>query len=855
MSASTPRVTPMLRQYFEMKNRVPDAILLYRMGDFYEMFFDDAREAAPLLGIALTRRHRDSDIEAPMCGVPHQSVDHHVAKLVAAGRKVAICDQMEDARTTKGLVKRDITRVITPGTVLDPESLAPDAPSYLAALLPRDGDWGVAFLDVSTGRFHAGTIPAAHVADALALFRPREILLPEGAEAGPDETPKSFRAAAWFEAAGTGATERSAAPASFSAPARSAAAAALAYAREMRPGGPEHIGAPAALAFGSRMGLDASAVATLELFESSDGAKERSLLALMDRTRGPLGARALREALSHPSLDPVELEARWDAVGELVRHAAAAEELQAALDGVGDLERRFARVAVGTAGPREVAALGAGLAAVPGVLAAAAAFQAGRLRSLLEATPDTADCVRRIRETLAEDPPVLASAGGVVRDGADAELDALRMLRRDAQGALLAIEAEERRRSGIASVKVRFNRVFGYSLEVGNAHREKVPADWIRRQSLANAERFITPALKELEEKILGAEDRIAEIEGRLYTELLVGLSAAGERVARTAAAMGELDLYGSLAQAARSGGWIRPRLSAAPRLRIVGGRHPLVERLRREEPFVPNDTDLSAEHRIQLVTGPNMGGKSTYLRQVATLVLLAQAGSFVPAEEAELSVVDRIFTRVGAADYLSRGESTFMVEMLESAAILREASPRSLVILDEVGRGTSTFDGLSIAWALLEHLHDVPERAGFVLFATHYHELTEIALVRPAVVNTTMAVKEIGGRVVFLRKVVPGAADRSYGIHVAELAGLPAAVIVRAREVLANLEKQELDVRGAPVLARTGGQSAGGGQFLLFSAEEELALEKLRAVDVNQLTPIAALSLLASLQERLKGK
>jgi DNA mismatch repair protein MutS len=841
----------MLRQYFEMKNRVPDAILLYRMGDFYEMFFDDAREAAPLLGIALTRRHRDSDIEAPMCGVPHQSVEHHVARLVAAGRKVAICDQMEEARGGKGLVRRDITRVVTPGTVLDAESLAPGAPSYLAALCPGEPDWGMAFLDLSTGRFHAGVVKASRVPDALALFRPREVLLPEAAEAGEISVTLSRRPQSWWDAA----LERGTAPASFAAPARAAAAAALAYAHDMRPGGLEHVGSPAPLAFGSRMGLDASAVATLELFESSDGTRERSLLALVDRTRTPLGARALRQALAHPSLDPVELEARWDAVEELLRDADAAESLRAALDAVGDLERRFARVAVGTAGPRDVVALGTGLEAVPAVVAAAAGLNAGLLRSLCAATPDVADCVARIAAALADDPPALASAGGAIREGADAELDSLRTLRRDAQGALLAIETEERRRSGIASLKVRFNRVFGYSLEVGNAHREKVPADWIRRQSLANAERYVTPALKELEEKILGAEDRIGEIEGRLYAQLLAELARAGDRVTKAAAAMGELDLHASLAEVARTGRWVRPRLSSSPRLRIVGGRHPLVERLRREEPFIPNDTDLSSERRIQLVTGPNMGGKSTYLRQVARIVVLAQAGSFVPAEEAELSVVDRVFTRVGAADYLSRGESTFMVEMLESAAILRDASPRSLVILDEVGRGTSTFDGLSIAWALLEYLHDTPERAGLVLFATHYHELTEIALVRPAVINTTMAVKEIGGRVVFLRKVIPGAADRSYGIHVAELAGLPEAVIARSREVLANLEKQELDVQGAPVLARSQGQSVGAGQFLLFSAQEELTLEKLRAVDVNQMTPVAALSLLAALQERLKGK
>jgi DNA mismatch repair protein MutS len=840
----------MLRQYFEMKSRVPDAILLYRMGDFYEMFFEDAKEAAPLLGIALTARHRDSDIEAPMCGVPHHSVDHHIAKLVAAGRKVAVCDQVEDPRAARGLVRRDITRVVTPGTVLDPESLAPDSASYLAALAPGDADWGVAFLDISTGRFLAGTVPAGRVPDAIALFRPKEILLPEEAPPPPGGPMVSRRDSEWWRAA-AGAVEDGRADVL----AREAAAAALAYANEMRPGGLGHVGEPASLAFGETMGLDASAIGTLELFESAEGSAARSLFAVLDRTRTPLGARALREALAHPSRDAIELEARWDAVEELVCRPDALESLQAALDGVGDLERRFARVAVGTAGPRDVAALAAGLEASRRSAEAAATLTAGRFRSLVESMPDTTDCVERIAGTLQPDPPALAAAGGVIREGADAELDSLRRLRQDAQGALLAVEAEERRRSGISGLRIRFNRVFGYSLEVGKAHRDRVPADWIRRQSLANAERFVTPALKELEEKILGAEDRIAEIESRLYGELLADLTRAAGRIAPTAAGVAQLDLSASFSEVARSGRWIRPQVSGAPRLRIIEGRHPLVEALRREEPFVPNDTDLAPDRRILVLTGPNMGGKSTYLRQVATIVLLAQAGSFVPAAEAEISLVDRIFTRVGAADYLARGESTFMVEMLESAAIVREATPRSLIVLDEVGRGTSTFDGLSIAWALLEHLHDTPERAGFVLFATHYHELTEIALVKPAVSNATMAVREVAGRVVFLRKVVPGEADRSYGIHVAELAGLPSEVISRAREVLANLEKQELDVQGAPVLARRQGQSAGSGQFVLFSAEEELALEKIRALDIDRMTPIAALSLLSALQQRLKGQ
>ena len=842
----------MLRQYFEMKSRVPDAILFYRMGDFYEMFFDDAREAAPLLGIALTSRHKDSDIEAPMCGVPYHSADHHIARLVAAGRKVAVCDQMEEARAAKGLVRRDITRVVTPGTVLDPDSLLPGLPSFLAVVIPGERDAEAAFLDLSTGAFQAGGVPTGRIADLFALFRPREVLLPEDAALTlPSGVAATRRPAEWFSAA---RVQEPGAAGDGQGPGNAAASAALAYARDLRPNALVHVRPAASLRFGERMSLDASALATLEVFESSDGETSRSLCSVLDHTRTPLGARALREALASPSTDPMELEARWDGVEELASAPAVAHSIQAALEPVGDIERRFGRISMGTAGPRDVAAWAAGLGAVPGVVGACAVLRSHRLRDLAAGIPDTGDLVRLVEETLAPDPPAVSSAGGVIRDEADPELSELRRLRRDAQGALLAIEAEEKRRSGISSLRVRYNRVFGYSLEVGHAHRDRVPAEWIRRQSLANAERFVTPALKELEEKILGAEDKIGEIEERLYRELLARLSAGADRVARTAAAIAGLDLAASLAHSAASGGWVRPRLSATSRLRIVDGRHPLVEALRRDDPFIPNDCDLAPEKRILLVTGPNMGGKSTYLRQVATAVLLAQAGSFVPATALEMSIVDRIFTRVGAADHLSRGESTFMVEMLESAAILREATARSLVILDEVGRGTSTFDGLSIAWALVEYLHDTPERSGFVLFATHYHELTEIALVKPSVVNATMAVKEIGGKVLFLRKVVPGAADRSYGIHVAELAGLPAAVTVRAREILGNLEKQELDVKGAPVLARRQGESAGEGQMLLFTAQEELVLEKLREADVNRLTPIAALSLLAALQERIKA-
>jgi DNA mismatch repair protein MutS len=846
----------MLRQYFDMKSRVPDAILFYRMGDFYEMFFDDAREAAPLLGITLTRRHRDSDIEAPMCGVPWQSADQHIARLVAAGRKVAICDQVEDPRAAKGLVKRDITRIITPGTVLDPNALLPDAPCWLAALAPGasgTAEWGLAFLDLSTGRFHAGRVAPARLAEVFGLFRPREALVPEGCELPfPTDLPVTRRGADWLARAR--AQVRLETLSRDDGNTLDAATAARAYALEMRPRGLPHVLEPRPLKFDERMRLDASAVATLELFESSDGDPRRSLCSLLDRTRTPMGARTLKEAISRPSLDPIELEDRWDAVEELVANPSAREAVRRELGEVGDLERQFGRIALGTAGPRDVLGWAAGLRRLPGIRAAGEALVSPRLRHLFDGIPDVADLAEEVERTIAADAPALASADGVIRPGAAAELDSLTELRRGAQSAVLAVEAEERQRSGISTLRVRFNRVFGYSLEVGAAHRDRVPPEWIRRQSLANAERFVTPALKDLEARILGAEERIGEIEARMYADLLATLARGADRVSRAATSVAGIDLHASLAEVAHSGRWVRPRLSPTPRIAIADGRHPLVEHHRREEPFVPNDCELSPERRILVITGPNMGGKSTYLRQVGTIVLLAQAGSFVPAAKAELSVVDRIFTRVGASDHLSRGESTFMVEMLEAAAIVRDATSSSLILLDEVGRGTSTFDGLSIAWALVEHLHDAPGKSGFVLFATHYHELTEIALVKPAVANATMAVKEIGGRVVFLKKVVPGAADRSYGIQVAELAGLPTAVTDRAREVLSNLEKQELDVQGAPVIARRGGESAGEGQLLLFTGAEELVLEKLREADADRMTPIAALSFLASLQERLKG-
>jgi len=855
------RVTPMLQQYFEAKALAGDALLLYRMGDFYELFFDDAKRASALLGLTLTSRHRDSDIEAPMCGMPHHAVEGYIAQLVAAGHRVAVCDQVEDAKKAKGLVRREITRIVTPGTVLEPESLPSSLPNYLAALCRRGRRAGVAFLDLSTGELRAGEVGEEELSDVMSAYPAREILLPEGETSGGFPGRATSRPAAAFVQAAAekriAELFRAASLEAFGfAPGDAGLAAcwaALEYARENRRGDALHISPPRPLAPDRHLRLDASTLAHLEIFESADARPGATLFSVLDECVTPMGSRALRETLARPLRSNPEIEARLDAVEEFVSRAELRGDLRERLRGAGDLARRVGRVALKAAGPRDVAGLGATLDRMPDLLEALRPLSSPLLSSLRDRFPETADLARKIATTLADEPPAVVSAGGAIRDGADAELAELRALRGNAQQALTRFEARERDRTGIANLRVRFNRVFGYSIEITRGQKEKTPSDYVRRQTLANAERYTTPELSELESKILGADERLLEIEARVFGELAAFLASEAMRLAELARVLGQIDLFAALAETAAARGYARPRIADRPGIRIVEGRHPVVERVRRDEPFVPNDVGLDADTRIVILTGPNMGGKSTYLRQTALIALLARAGAFVPAREAEIGPIDRIFTRVGASDHLARGESTFMVEMIEAANILRNATPESLVILDEVGRGTSTFDGLSLAWAIVEHLRDAPERRAFTLFATHYHEMTELAKTSEGVANFTMAVREWEGKVVFLRKVVPGGADRSYGIHVAELAGLPEAVIARAREVLANLEEQELDVRGLPKFARKEGEAPKDGQFLLFAGQEELVLEKLREVEIDQLTPVAALSLLASLQDRVR--
>jgi DNA mismatch repair protein MutS len=871
--------TPMLRHYLEVKAQHPDALLMYRMGDFYEMFFEDARQAAPLLEVQLTARQKGTDNEAPMCGIPHHALDSYLGKLLEAGLRVAICDQVEDPKEAKGLVRREVTRVVTPGTISDPALLDGKEENLLASLV-WEGEGGAgAFLDVSTGSFFVRRWPGEEEAVGdLALLRPREALMagdnfPESVHAFldrecPCKTPLDGdrlldlrRSAELLERQFGTATLRGFGldPAE---PAVRAAAAALAYAQATQKSALTHVRGIVLREPGDRLILDATTLANLEVFKTQrEGRKRGTLLSVLDRTVTAPGGRMLRDWLHRPLRDPAAIAERHVAVAELAADNPRRERLRERLARMGDPERLLGRAVLGTLTPREAAGLRDTLVQLPAVLAEVAAGSAGAgppapLLARLAAVDPLPALRDTLVRTLEEAPAPSLDEGGVIAPGVDADLDLYRSLCRDSKRHILALEARERERTGISSLKIRYNKVFGYYLEVTRANERRVPENYIRKQTLVNAERYVTPEIKELEEQILSAEERQVALERDFFRKLVGEVAAAAEGLSRLAVEIGTLDTLVAFAEAAVRNRYVRPVVETDRGIAIREGRHPVVEQASRDA-FVPNDAELDPERaQIVLLTGPNMGGKSTYLRQVGLIALMAQAGSFVPAESARLGVIDRIFTRVGASDDLARGESTFMVEMIETANILRHATRNSLVILDEVGRGTATFDGLSLAWAIVEHLH---ERNGAqTLFATHYHELTELAALLPRVINRTMAVKEWDERIVFLRRVVPGSADKSYGLHVARLAGLPDEVILRAGEILQNLESQEYDMTGKPRLARGIGGIApipepeGPDQLTLFAPPEQVVATILRDADLDQLTPLAALNLLHSLRSRL---
>lgn len=863
----------MMRQFLEIKAEHPDAILFFRCGDFYEMFLDDAVKASRILGITLTSRGKNADgSEVPLCGVPYHSCAPYIAKLVEAGEKVAICEQAEDPKLAKGIVKREVVRVVTPGLVVEDASLSPKENNYLLALCCDGECYGLSYLDLSTGEFRVTELAGLQAALAeVACIAPREIILPATFREEPKAKDvahlKNDRSLTFFEEwvydadyckrlignQFKGATAETLGCEGLPT-ALLAAGAILHYLVDTQKGNAPHVTGITPYSESQHLLLDESTRRNLELTATiSEGKRKGSLLGLMDRTVTAMGGRKLKQWINYPLMDLAKIRLRQDAVQELIEAPGVRAELKNLLSGVYDLERLNGRISLASASAKDIAALNSSLSRLPAIKEKLAACTAPYLKELDAGIDPLTEICDLITRAIVEDPPFVLRDGGIIADGYNGELDELRAISREGKGFIARLEAQEKARTGITSLKIRYNKVFGYYIEVTKANVSSIPEDYIRRQTLANAERYITPELKEYEEKVLGAEDRIKDLEFTLFQEVREAAAAQGERIARSADRLACLDVLASIAELAHDKGYCRPEVHEGTELSITEGRHPVIEDLYAAERFVPNDTLLdNGENQLIIITGPNMAGKSTFMRQVALITLMAQMGSFVPAERARIPLVDRIFTRVGASDNLARGHSTFMVEMMESAAILRGATAKSLVILDEIGRGTSTFDGVSIAWAVAEFLHDNKAHAAKTLFATHYHELTELAVTRQGIKNFNIAVREWNERIIFLRKIVPGGASHSYGIQVARLAGLPQAVIDRAKEILLNLEKGEYGEGGVPRLARGKKAPVPSPQLSLFDAGEDLIRERLKEVEVALLTPLEALNLVDELKRMM---
>jgi DNA mismatch repair protein MutS len=852
-----------MQQYRELKRRYREYLLLFRLGDFYEMFFEDAHVGARLLGLALTSRQKGEGA-IPMAGIPHHAADGYIARLIALGQKVAVCEQMEAPGKGRKLIRREVVRVITPGTVTDLHFLDRSANNFLATLARGRSGLGAALVDISTGDFWVGEEPGEgqSLLEAVLLRRPAEILLP--APAPEDRRLQQSLRESGAVLTTTGGplpslpTSREMLCRQFGVPSPDAfglggatvgiqaAAAVLQYLRDTQGEALGHLRRLQRLVPGDALLLDQGVVGALELFESlQERSVKGSLFATLNLTLTPMGARRLRQWLLRPLLDPGEIRRRQDAVAALVEAASARAEIRRLLAGVGDLERLTSRASLGVAHARDLVALRGCLAPLPRLKDTLAALSAPLLSELAEGVAPLGPIHKLLSDALEDAPPLGLHEGGLIRESWSQALADLKREAREAKAWIAGLEARERERTAIPTLRVRFNRVFGYSIEVSNAHLAKVPEEYVRRQTLVGAERFVTPELKETEARVLGAEERIHRLEFELFEEVRANVARESPALLATARGVGDTDVLAALAEGAHARGHVRPVVTDSLRLEIVDGRHPVLEAVS-PRPVVPNDVELDSEDaQIAIVTGPNMAGKSVYLRQAALLVILAQIGAFIPAREARLGLVDRIFARVGAQDNVARGQSTFLVEMLETANILGNVTPRSLVLLDEVGRGTSTFDGLAIAWAVAEELHE-RGRGAKVLFATHYHELTQLAARLPRVRNLHVAVREWNDEIIFLHKVRPGGTDRSYGIQVARLAGLPAAVIERAKAMLAELEASR---EGLTPSAVTGLPA----QLRLFPAATHPVLKELAALDIAGLTPLQALTLLACWQARLR--
>jgi DNA mismatch repair protein MutS len=864
-----------MQQYRRMKAEHPDALLFFRMGDFYELFFDDAVVAAKALEIALTSRSKDRDGEPiPMCGVPHHAVQAYAARLVKQGFRVALCEQVEDPRQAKGVVKREVVRVITPGTQLTAAAVPDGETSYVVAVDAGTLAVGAAWLDPTTGAFFVaqweGPDRWERLRDEIGATRPREILLSRGQERprwmedpaaseaaiprSEDHEPKDASAAHGELLAHFGVVTLEAFGCEGLPRAQAAAALALRYVRGTQKRDLTHVTSLTTRGASDVLVLDGLTRRNLELVENlADGTRRGTLLDVLDHTATPMGARLLRDFILRPLVEVERIQDRLDAVEELAFRTVDRGRLADAFGQVQDLDRLLGRITLGTAGPRDLMALARSIRALPEARRAVEECVAPLTRSLAKDVDPPLDLAAAIEATLVDEPPLGAREGGLIRDGVDPELDELREVSRGGRSTIAAIEERERERTGISSLKVRFNRVFGYYLEVSKSNLGLVPPDYVRKQTIAGGERFVTPELKEYEDKVLRADERTVAIEARLFEALRQRAAGEARLLLETSRATATLDVLASLAEAATRFNYVKPRVTPGDVLAYEEGRHPIMERLL-TDPFVANDLALGeARPRLVILTGPNMGGKSTFLRQTALVALMAQMGSFVPSREAKVGLVDRIFTRVGASDQILRGQSTFMVEMQETAHILRHATARSLVILDEIGRGTATFDGLSIAWAVAEHIARSPQGPK-TLFATHYHELTDLAADMEGVGNLHVSAREWQDSVVFLRKIEAGGSDRSFGIQVARLAGLPAAVVVRAQEILANLERTEFDREGRPRLAHSDAPPAPGAvrQLALFSGQDEGVLDDLRRVNPDEMSPLQALAFLAEIKRRL---
>ncbi|MDX2495234.1 MAG: DNA mismatch repair protein MutS [Desulfuromusa sp.] len=867
--------TPVMRQYLEIKADYQDAVLFFRLGDFYEMFMEDAVLASRILGITLTSRNKGVEDAVPLCGIPYHSSQGYIAKLISAGHKVAICEQVEDPKTAKGIVKREVVRVVTPGLVTDTDTLEPKENNYLVSIVEDNNFYGIAHIDITTGEFRVTQVDTLQqIESELGSLRPREVLFSDSERSLElkqqigyplDGVMSNFLPEWIFETDYAneqlctffGVSGLNSFGCQDLLAAQQAASAVLYYLQQTQKEELRHIRSLQTYHTQNFMILDDSTRRNLELTATlQDGKKRGSLLGVLDRTVTAMGGRTLRHWIHYPLINQEAIQQRQEAVAEFVEDSLQRIELIEALDGVYDLERLNSKIAMASANAKDIAALRASLGKLPQLDDLLSPLQSHYLKDLREQIDLLPELASLLDQAIVDDPPFVLRDGGIIRDGYNEELDELRTISRDGKGWIAALELQERERTGIPSLKVKYNKIFGYFIEVTHRNLDRVPEDYLRKQTLTNAERFITPQLKEYEDKVLGAEDRIVELEYNLFQQIRLKTSAEGRRIQQSSDVLATLDSLLSLADLAHERNYVCPQIDDSGVIKIDAGRHPVVEGMPLKEAFVPNDVKLdTVENQLLIITGPNMAGKSTFMRQVALITLMAQLGSFVPADAAQIGVVDRIFTRVGASDNLAKGESTFMVEMNETANILRHATQRSLIILDEIGRGTSTFDGVSIAWAVAEYLHDNTAVAAKTLFATHYHELTDLPLTRERIKNYNVAVKEWNDQIIFLRKIITGSASRSYGIQVGRLAGLPETVINRAKEILHNLEAGEFVRSGEPRLgeSKIQPQKQPVAQLSLFNVEQEDKIRKrLESIDVRCTTPIEALTLLDELKKML---